>query len=797
MTRGAPACEGLLVLDFGQGMAGSMPGMILADNGADVIKVEPPWGDSARSEPGFLMWNRGKRGITLDLRQDEDRSRAVELAGSADVVIESFRPGVAERLGIGYAELAADNSELVYCSISGFGPAHSYDDVAGYEGLIAAISGRMVGLDHLSGAIDHQDRDAPIFNVVPIASYGAAQLATQGILAALLERDRSHRGDHLSTSLVQGLSAFLMRQELARSTDDSTVEPAIVSDAMQRGIELCFMTAECQDGRFLQMCARQDKHFHDWLEAIGLARLLDDPRFNRGPLAIPTVDDVSVIDAEIRTNMLTRTVDEWMHVFSEEFDIGADPFLTPDEFLSHPQMTANDRIVEIDDPTVGSCTQVGPIALFSETPSAIGSHAPALGEHNAELLTDLPQGSGQANNLEAPTERSADQATANSTLPLEGVTVVEVAYYIAGPLAGALLAEMGARVIKVEPIDGDPYRRTGLQAAKFLHGKESIALDLKQPEGTQALHDLVRTADIFVHSFRPGVPERLHIDRETLLTLNPGLVYIYAGSYGSEGPQASRTAFHSTPNALVGSGILQAGAGNPPVDDSYPDSGSALGVATAMLLGLHARRRNGQGEYVETTMLASTGYIMSPYLVRYEGRQELPSPDSGQHGLHALCRLYPSEDGWVFISAPTDRDWGLLTNALGHPEWRDDERFVDASARLSHDDHLVTLLSAELLGTSARSWADRARAHKAPLVAVNDQPQEDWFEAEKLLLEAAHPAFGSYWRPPVKIEFERMSSRLGPAAAIGEHSRALLGEIGYPADRIEQLVSEGVVGTWS
>ncbi len=117
-----PACDGLRVLEFGQGMAGSMPGMVLADNGADVVKVEPPWGDFARGTDGARMWNRGKRSVVLDLRRDDDRAAALELASGADVLIESFRPGVADRLGIGWDAVAPRNRGLVYCSVSGFGP---------------------------------------------------------------------------------------------------------------------------------------------------------------------------------------------------------------------------------------------------------------------------------------------------------------------------------------------------------------------------------------------------------------------------------------------------------------------------------------------------------------------------------------------------------------------------------------------------------------------------------------------------------------------------------------------------
>lgn len=490
-----------------------------------------------------------------------------------------------------------------------------------------------------------------------------------------------------------------------------------------------------------------------------------------------------------------------MRVFSEDYDVGADPFLTPAEFLRHPQMTLNNRVVEIEDPRVGRCRQVGALALFAGTPTAIGRPAPALGEHTAQILAEIDASGGHRARGGAPDGAAPDGAVADGAVagradrrpPLDGVTVVELAYYIAGPLAGALLAEMGARVIKVEPVDGDPYRRTGLQATKFLHGKESIAVDLKAPEGLAILHGLVARADVFVHNFRPGVPERLGFGAADLCAANPDLVYVAATSYGSVGPQAGRTAFHSTPNALVGSGIAQAGAGNAPVDDSYPDPGSAIGVATAVLLGIQARRTNGCGQQVETSMLATTGYIMSPWLVEFEAMPERPMPDHGQHGLGPLYRLYRCAAGWVFVGAVQEDEWRSLARALGHADWAADPRFADAEGRRANADELSAMIAEVLAGAAASDWAARCRAAGARVVVAADTDEETWLKDHGLLLPEDHPAYGPHYRPPVKVLFATMGSRLAPPAAIGEHTRPLLTELGMTAVEIDRLVARGVV----
>lgn len=183
-------------------MAGAVCTVILAGAGADVIKVEPPDGDSFWALPACLQWQRGKRSIRLDLKQDPDRRRAQALAAQADVLVESFRPGACARLGIDHESLQARNPGLIYTSISGFGSAGPYAHYAGYEGIVCAKAGRMVQ------QMGQLERSGPIYSAVPVASFGAAQMALQGTLAALLARVRTGQGQQVETSLLRGLSAF-------------------------------------------------------------------------------------------------------------------------------------------------------------------------------------------------------------------------------------------------------------------------------------------------------------------------------------------------------------------------------------------------------------------------------------------------------------------------------------------------------------------------------------------------------------------------------------------------------------
>jgi crotonobetainyl-CoA:carnitine CoA-transferase CaiB-like acyl-CoA transferase len=457
-----------------------------------------------------------------------------------------------------------------------------------------------------------------------------------------------------------------------------------------------------------------------------------------------------------------------MRVFIEDFDVGADPFLTPAEFLAHPDMVANDRVADIVDPGLGVIRELGPLVQMSQTPARIERSAPGLGEHRAEW---------SAPRLTVP----APVDVAEPRPPLSGFTILEVAYFIAGPLATAILAEMGARVVKVEPLDGDPYRRTGLQSAKFLHGKESVTLDLKHPDGRAILDTLLDRADVVVHSFRAAAAGKLGLDADTVLQRNPRAVHLYAASYGSRGPQRDRAAFHSTPNALTGGGIKQAGAGNPPVNDSYADPGSALGAATAILFGLWGRQRAGIAQAMETTMLVSTGYIHSADMVVTDPPQPFPVADHEQRGLASTYRLYRCATGHVFVAAVQPAERAALLDVVGRP---------DLVGRPDHE--LVAELEAAFAGAPAAEWVASLQAAGVGVAEAYPEQFDHWLEAHDLLLPVHHPAFGDYWRIGPKVDFSGSAPVLAPACVAGEHSCDLLAELGLDQVTIDRLIAEGV-----
>ena len=745
-------------------------GMVLAENGAEVVKIEPLGGDPCRGQPGFAVWHRAKKSAVLDLADADDQSRFLDLARVADGVIEAFRPATAERLGVDYEALHGLNDQLVYAAITGFGENGPWRDLPGYEQIVAAKSGRMTTYDGV--------RPGPVFTPVPIASYGAGMLAAVGLMAGISARRRSGRGQRVHTSLLNALSVYDMTSGHGNRTN-LPPQPGKVYGIMR----VPFMTAPTKDGRFIQMCSRQAHHYRRWLTELGLEAMLDDPELANAPDLWPSEERLAEVIEAIRSGMAERTAEEWMEVFSA-IDIGGDPFLAPQEFLDHPQCTENGRRQEVLDPEIGPTVQIGPLGLYSETPSVVGPPSPSLGEHTDEVL-DSWLSALSPTQLADQAHRSP-QAGASDRLPLADVTILDVGYFYACPFAATLLAEAGARVIKVEPPTGDPGRRNWTtDYVKSLVGKESIVLDLKTPEGLDILYWLVDQADVFLHNFRPGTPERLGIGADSVLARNSRLLYVYASCFGSRGPWAHKAGFHSSPNAIAGAGVVESGDQNPPRNRTYSDPTAALATAAAIMTGILACRRTGRGQKLETTMLTATAYAVAEWGAQHSG-PEAPVVDSGQYGFHAYQRLYETSNGWLVLDIHHDRERRSLSAVLG----------VELPG--SPTPETAVLLAEVLRGDSAEAWESRLLAAGVPAARadqgdfLHNMLNEAHMRESGVAVKAEQDSLGHYWRAGPTLQFSSAPAPLIPTHPLGWATSSILGELGFGEQEIARLHDIGV-----
>src|SRR5215213_8947562 len=375
--------EGLRVVDVTTGPVGGIATMVLADFGADVVKVEPPGGDRFRALAASPLWLRGKRSVTADLTTTDGRQQLHGLVAAADVLVVSGPPSRARRWGIDADAAIALRPDLVHCSITGWGPTGPLAEVPGYDAAVAARGGRMLAFER------QLRRGGPVFAAVPVASHVAAHGAVQGIVAGLLARTRGGGAQRVETSLLQGLLPFdLVELLLVEMAERSGLEAPNILAAGGDLPTLNYHPVMAGDGRWIQ-CGNLLEHllmaFLDATDLLG--ELLADERF---VAPIGTWDEETVAAARdmMLVRLQERTAEEWMAIFRADGNIAAEPFLTTAQALHHPDLVAGGDIVTIDDPVHGAVRTIGPIAELTATPARIGRAAPQPGEHTDEVLAE-------------------------------------------------------------------------------------------------------------------------------------------------------------------------------------------------------------------------------------------------------------------------------------------------------------------------------------------------------------------------------------------------------------------------
>ena len=800
------ALGGVRVLDITRGMAGALATMVLADYGAEVVRVEPlardPWWD----HPAYLLWNRGKRSVEVDLASEEGTAWAHRLVASADVLVESLGPGSADRLGLGWPAVAAVNPELVYCSISAFGRSGPYRSLKPDDGVVNAKTGRM------RDQIGHQ-RDRPTYRAIQDTSFHTAMFSLQGILAALRVVWLSGVGQYLETSLLSGTTApydpwlrvAAREPERERPASQEKLEPGPGGPTRSSGRETDPQTASpsllctrCKDGRWIMHCHPQRDLFRAWISAIGLGETLAESRYQSAPESFTDDQDRVGLNRRIMARMAEKSAAEWISIYREHPDCSGEIVQTTQEALAHEQSVLNNYRIQIEDPRVGRMAQLGALVAMSETPAEIRGPAPVPGQHGGDGWEWSPRG-----------RRHGPRSGVTLKHPLEGITVVELATWLATPFGAALLAELGARVIKVEPPAGDPHRGPGTNEhnrVRANQGKESIAVNLKATEGQRILHQLLTNADVLIHNVRPGAAGRLGIDYGSVRRIKPDIAYIYASAYGSSGPDSERAAFNPTMAAFAGTVALQSGEGNLPIADPSADPIAGSAVATAALLGLAARLRTGKGQYLETAMINSSLYCNSADALDFAGKPAQREPDALQLGIEATYRLYETQEGWVFLAASPDAEFRKFCLAAGLEDLPSDERFSTWSQRYESRLELETLLAGVFRQRTADDWQDRLLARGVSCVRADGPGYRAFLHDDPhtreigFMVPTSHWSFagrardGLYWRHRPVVQLSATPARLAlPYEGLGEHTDAILQELGYSDEDLDRLDREGVV----
>ena len=783
---------GLRVLDCSSGIAGPQASGILADYGAEVIWVEPPGGDPTRVlHPGAAsVFNRGKQSVVLDVATPDGRAAIERLAERADIFIESWTPGTAEGLGFGYHELHARNPQLIYASVSGFGQGGRYRDLPAYESVVHALIGTM--------AYQAGHRDGPIFEAQPFASTGAAGLAVIGILAALYRRLEDGFGRRVDTSLWDGALAFhIMMWGESDTSVAANQAPSDTRSMLRRTRNrLITRTFLCSDGQYIGVHTGAVGAFNRFMEVLGLNDRIK-PITSGLDMGTPlTPEESDVLEGAIHRIFAEHPRAWWVKRLMEA-DVCAVEHLPPTTVFDEPQARHNGMVMEVDDPMLGRVEQVAPGIRFDGAAPPTPTPAPTPGQHTEAVLASLRR-------PETPSPWRAERRAAEPDVRplLDGVKVLDFGAYYAGPYSSRALADLGADVIKLEPLAGDQLRGIERPFHAAQAGKRSLAANLKDPALKPAIDSLIRWADAVHHNMRPGAAERLGLGREQVRALNPNAIYLYAPGWGSSGPHMMRQSFAPMLSAYVGSSFEVAGQYNEPLPSlGNEDPGNGLLGAVSMLIGLVQRRRTGEVVACENPQLNAAMGLVAHIVRRASDKAPIGAEtlDVLQMGTSALESLYQTADGWLCLCVRTNDEIAGLQAAAGF-DILGDPRFASIEGRRENRDLLADLLRDAFAGRTSEAWRSAFAGSKVMAVTpvgsdivhrmLNDEEQR----RAGRVAEVTHPTKGRFreFSNLVRVSnAEAKAYRLAPG--LGEHSDEILAANGYTAEQIAGLRSSGAI----
>ena len=752
MTR--QILDGIRVLDLAQGMAAPAAAMMLAEAGADVIKVEPPGGDPTRAKPGFAVWNRSKRSVVIDLEGEDGRDRLAGLLRDADVLIHDLGPKAAARKGLDDATLRAAHPQLVICSVPAFPTPHPDADRPAHDSLVMA---RM-------GLFDEQQavcRDGPVFLRIPLGSIGAWHLAAAGVVARLIARERDRCGGAAHTSLLQG-ALIPMTMHWGRA---ETPSEGFARGMPKNGGDSLF---QCGDGLWMHVmrCPDSAPLMRAVLEAMGEAEVREaNGRHVPGQMGAGYPNYGANVEAFLR-----EPRDAWLESLWAS-DIPVQPCLALGELYFDEQANLNRYVVEVEDPEWGRTRQPGH-PFTTQPDSRVKGPAPRIGEHDAESFA------------ETRSHRFEATGAGGNRPPLDGLKVLDFGNFLAGPLAPMLMADLGADVIKLEATGGD-MMRWGVERtfSGCQRGKRGIALDLKAPETRPVVEALARWADVVHHNLRYPAAKRLRIDYDSLRAINPDLVYCHTSSYGPKGPRANWPGFDQLFQAASGWEYEGAGEGNRPMWHRFGmmDHQNALASLTATLLAVYHQRKTGTPQFCSASLLGASILTLSETFVGPDGELvPYPKLDAEQMGVSLFHRIFQCGDQrWIAVAAESEAERQALLETTGAV---DPGGLVTAIAGLSQEALLWQLRRAGVPAEPLRldqmdPFFDASASRVAGLVAR--YPHADWGQVEQI---------GSLWNmgdlPP---RLDRASPTLG------EHSREIFEELGLDPELYASLHAEGKI----
>lgn len=387
--------------------------------------------------------------------------------------------------------------------------------------------------------------------------------------------------------------------------------------------------------------------------------------------------------------------------------------------------------------------------------------------------------------------------------PLEGIRVLDLGRYQAGPRCGLMFARMGAEVIKIESVTGDESRRNGPtvrgQSAYWVQynsGKKSLAINLRTDQGKDVLRDLVKVSDVLIQNFRPGTIETMGFGYDILKELNPRIVMVNVSAYGQYGPYRDRVGFDTIGQAISGMMSLTGFPDGPPVKTYFPliDRITSLHATIGALAALRERESSGQGQAIDVC-LADTGFTTNEIPISsYLGNGTVQEREGNGAGPN---NAYQTSDGWIFLIANHEKMFSRLCEAMEKSEWLNDPRFADPAGRAKHADILESGISEWFAARTTREATDYLADFSIPCAPVNNVEQaanDPHVHEREIMIEVPDPVAGSIHVTGKMVKFSRTPMVVGSAPLLGEHTdEVLTGILGYSSEQVQSLQDEAVV----
>ena len=834
---------GIRVLEVGERVSAPFAAKLLADYGAEVIKVEPPAGDPARRHgpfPGdlphpersalFLYLNTNKQSIVLDLGRPADQGRCRRLAADADLVIENFPPGTLAGWGLGYEALAAANPRLVMVSLTPFGQDGPYARYTATNLTAFAMGGQMA----MTGEPDRE----PLKNAGYQADY---QLGLNGFAAAAIALCGAQfygLGQHVDVSAVECMTSVL-EASLCTYAYTGRYFGARRGNVLSSAIAIY----PCTDGHLGVHAMPRNLPF--LFDLMGMPELLTDERFRTPAARLQHNDELLALfigwaaeqrrkDVYARAGRMRAPV-AYVHSLQDLKD--------------SPQLAARGFWHEVDHPATGPLTYPGPPFRMSDSPWRAG-RAPLLGEHNGgkrEEGRGKSEGTGELVPSSVARPAGPQSPIRNPQfpggLPLASVRVLDLTMVWAGPYGTRILGDMGAEVIKIEAVNFyDQLRNLGFlppgtevgwnKAAYFNHNnrnKLGCTLDLASARGRELFLGLVATADVVIENYRAEVLDRLGLGYETLRAVKPDIILVSMPGHGKSGPEKDYVAYGTNIEQLAGlvslSGYL--GGGPQKTGISYGDPMSGTAMAGAVALALIHRHRTGRGQYVELAQREMLMSLIGEYFVAHSMNGRQPPPLGNRHLFHAPHGVYrtrnapwgmgnepagPASDSafpiphspfvepWIAIACEDDAQFASLCAVMGRPELARDPRFADEPARYHNQDELDALIGAWTAGLDKMEVFGRLQAVGVPCGPVQSAPEvfyDPHPRARGFFERVAHPDAGVWDMEGPVYRLSRTLAHIRiNAPRFGEHNAYVLEHLlGRPAAELPELEAADVIGT--